>query len=125
MKMGTLLLGGVLGAWAAMYVTRNKRWMMLSNFANAGKQLEGMMGMGQGQDQNQKNSSERTSKQGSKSDGIAGIGNQTHGSKSAGGNKDNGLSRVKDIIEEEPRLKVQVQEILAESKKDSHANLHQ
>jgi hypothetical protein len=133
MRMGTFLFGGLLGAFAVVYINRNNQ-MMMSNMANAGQTVGNMvnkaksklsnmnMDMGFTTSNNKMNtntqptnttaqpSSNTTAQQTSNST------SQSSSNKNTASNKNPELSKVEQIVNQDPNLKNKVDEILAENK---------
>jgi hypothetical protein len=95
MKMGTLMVGGILGAAAVMYFTKGKNQMFS---AAAGNSINKAM-----------------SKAKNKFSGN----NQSWNVNKLDSKEDKNLSDVKNIVEQDDKLHSQVQEILADESKSS------
>jgi hypothetical protein len=100
MKLGTLMVGGILGAAAVIYFNKGKKSMFS---AAAGNSINKAMSKAKNTF-GAKNQSWGVSKFDSKQDGNS-----------------NNLGDVKKIVEEDDKLHSQVQEILAEEGKSSSA----
>ena len=81
MRMGTFLVGGLMGAAAVVYLNRTRKSMMFSSFTQAGESVDRMM--------NKAKSTMKT--------------------------MPSDREQVKEIINEDPKLKSTYNEILAES----------
>jgi hypothetical protein len=106
MRMGTFLLGGIVGACAMVYMNR-KNGMMLSNITNAGQSVGNMVNKAKSKftnmDMDMGTSSHNTS------------GNNINGHS----NHDEGLAKVEEIVKKDPNLKNKVDEILAENNQNA------
>ncbi len=107
MRMGTFLFGGIVGAAAAVYMIKGGRMpMLIGGFNQSSKGFEGtagaMMNMAK--------------------DGMQAMTGQDHSSQHGDQKKqtgsDNGLSQVKQFVEQDAEVKRAVQEIM----KDNAAN---
>jgi hypothetical protein len=151
MKFSSFLMGGIVGAAAVMYLSgRNKSMLWsaltssgslgnmmnqtndradankanfngLSPFANSGNQARGMTN---GNNANNANNSNQTNAAGNNANNS----NQTNAASPASNLKKNGakqnadgMYKVSDIVNQDPKLKSQVQEIMANgSQKEQH-----
>jgi hypothetical protein len=123
MRIGTFLFGGLLGAFAVVYINRNNG-MMMSNLANAGQTVGDMvnkaksklsnmnMDMGFSTSNSKMHTNTRPTNSGVQST------NSMAQSKSSS-NPD--LSKVEHIVNQDPNLKNKVDEILAENKQSTSA----
>ncbi|MEX2460961.1 MAG: hypothetical protein WD469_06615 [Paenibacillaceae bacterium] len=91
MRMGTFLLGGIVGAIAVSYMNRNNG-MMMANLANAGQSVGRMVTQAKSKFSNM-NSNMSMDKSSESAD----------------------LPRVQEILNKDPELKTKVDEILAEN----------
>jgi hypothetical protein len=103
MRMGTFLLGGIVGVLAVTYLNRNNG-MMMGNLANAGQSVGNMVNKAKSKLSNM-NMNMNMSNNDDKSD------HQTDKS-----NQHAEFSRVKEILNKDPELKTKVDEILADNK---------
>jgi Sec-independent protein translocase protein TatA len=103
MRMGTFLLGGIVGALAVTYINRNNG-MMMANLANAGQSVGSMVNKAKSKLSNMNMNWDMRNND-DKSDYKTDVSNQ-HAE----------FSRVKEIVNEDPNLKTKVNEILADNK---------
>jgi gas vesicle protein len=96
MRMSGFVLGGILGAAAAMYFSKNNKPMMFTNWNQAGQAVNKMMD---------------TAKD--KIMGVTGMNNNNN----TAFNENPNLDRVEQIVHEDPQLKQEVDEILRENNK--------
>jgi hypothetical protein len=98
MRMGTFLLGGIVGALAVTYINRNNG-MMMANLANAGQSVGSMV----------------TKAKSKFSNMNMDMSNNDHKNdyQSDNSNQHAEFSRVKEILNKDPELKSKVDEILA------------
>jgi hypothetical protein len=106
MRMGTFLLGGIVGALAVTYINRNNG--MMANLANAGQSVGGMVNKAKSKLSNMNMNNWDMSNNDNKSDYKTDKSNQ-HAE----------FSRVKEIVNEDPHLKSKVNEILVDNKETS------
>jgi hypothetical protein len=101
MRMGTFLLGGIVGVLAVTYLNRNNG-MMMGNLANAGQSVGNMVTKAKSKlsnmNMNKGNNDDKSDYQTDKS------------------NQHAEFSRVKEILNKDPELKTKVDEILADNK---------
>ena len=101
MRIGTFLMGGIVGAIAVTYMNRNNG-MMMANLANAGQNVGSMVTKAKSKfsntNMNMGNSENAENKSSYKMDNSS-----EHGD----------LSLVKEILNKDPELKTKVDEILA------------
>jgi gas vesicle protein len=100
MRMGTFLLGGIVGACAVVYMNR-KNGMMLSNFTNAGQSIGNMVNKAKSKFSNM--------------DMDTNSNNTNANSINGHSNRDEGLGKVEEIVKKDPNLKNKVDEIMAEN----------
>lgn len=100
MRIGTFLLGGIVGAIAVTYMNRNNG-MMMANWANAGQNVGSMVTKAKSKFSNMNMDMGNTEN------------NADH--KMDKSNEHADLSRVKEILNKDPELKTKVDEILAEN----------
>jgi Sec-independent protein translocase protein TatA len=101
MRMGTFLLGGIVGVLAVTYLNRNSG-MMMANLANAGQSVGSMVTKAKSK---LSNMNMDMSNSDDKNDYRTDNSNQ-HAE----------FSRVKEILNKDPELKSKVDEILADNK---------
>ncbi|WP_166239298.1 hypothetical protein [Paenibacillus turpanensis] len=106
MRMGTLMLGGILGAAAVLYLQRGNRPMMMSMVSSAGNQLNKALG---GAKKMSQNSSEISSKYGNAQTKEA---EQASSTQSSGNTS---LVNIESIVKNDPALQKEVSEILTDS----------
>jgi hypothetical protein len=106
MRMGTFLLGGIVGACAVVYMNR-KNGMMLSNFANAGQSVGNMVSKAKSKFSNMNMDMDTNS------NNMGGNSINRHS------NHDEGLDKVEEIVKKDPNLKNKVDEILADSNQNT------
>jgi hypothetical protein len=99
MRIGTFLLGSIVGAMAVTYINRNNG-NMLANWANAGQSVGNMVTMAKSKLSNM-NTNRDMSNNGNKSQHQADQSSQPAD-----------MSRVKEILNKDPDLKSKVNEIL-------------
>jgi hypothetical protein len=107
MRLGTFLMGGIVGAIAVTYLNRNNG-MMMANLANAGQNVGNMVTKAKSKFSNTNMDRGSSSSFDNKSD------NKTDNS-----NDHADFSRVKAILSKDPELKTKVDEILAENQNTS------
>ncbi|MEK8127433.1 hypothetical protein WMW72_05845 [Paenibacillus filicis] len=108
MKVGTFLLGGIVGAAAAVYVTRKAKPLLFSAFSSSDAASGVWAKNGHAAKSGKPGDSSRSFQSGSASwDGQK--------SSSGLGNEAGGLGKVEEIIKQDPKLKEAVDEILAGS----------
>jgi hypothetical protein len=104
MRMGTFLLGGIVGVLAVTYLNRNNG-MMMGNLANAGQSVGNMVTKAKSKltnmNMNMSNNDDKSDYQTDKS------------------NQHAEFSRVKEILNKDPELKTKVDEILADNKQNA------
>lgn len=100
MRLTSFLVGGVVGAAAVMYMSRNNKHMMVS-FSQMGDNMTKLM------DKFMVNAAEKgmNSKAATKQDAV------TTGS---------GLDQVEDLLNQDPQVKTDVNEILAQNNVTTH-----
>jgi hypothetical protein len=142
MRMGTFLLGGIVGAIAVVYFNRNNS-MLMSNISQAGQSVGNMMNKARntisntdmmtsssnnsrtsgmntstsGMNANTSNQNANTSNQNANSSNQ----NANSGVSTASGKTSDHLSKVETIVKNDPNLKNKVDEILKENKQSTSA----
>ncbi|QGQ96911.1 hypothetical protein EHS13_19480 [Paenibacillus psychroresistens] len=108
MRVGTFLLGGIVGALAVNYINRNNG-MMMANLANAGQSMGSMVNKAKSKFSNMDMDMSNNDH------------NNTHKSvnQSDNSNQHAEFSRVKEILNKDPELKSKVDEILANNQQST------
>jgi Sec-independent protein translocase protein TatA len=103
MRMGTFLLGGIVGAVAVVYMNRNNG-MSMSNLANAGQTVGNMVNKAKSNFSNMNSNMGMNSNQKTTTDQS---------------NESADFSTVEQIVNKDPELKNKVDEILADGKQNT------
>jgi hypothetical protein len=114
MRMGTFLLGGIVGAVAVVYFNRNNG--MMSNMVNKARNTISNMDMGMISSNKGMNSTTNGASMNTSWMNAAPSGSNASYGKSATSDKESDLSKVGAIVNEDPDLKNKVDEILKENK---------
>lgn len=109
LRMSGFVVGGLLGAAAAMYFNRTNRTFSFSSISNAGQALDNVVEKAR----SRMMSPDKRSYYGDPSSAGAGS-NASSGPMS--GVQAGGLQRVENMVKEDPMLKSQVNEILTENR---------
>jgi Sec-independent protein translocase protein TatA len=127
MRMGTFLFGGLMGAFAVIYINRNNG-MMMSNLANAGQTVGNMvdkaksklsnmnMDMGITTSNSKINTHSQATNTAAQSTNTTA--QQSSNTKQTNSNNPD-LSKVEQIVNQDPNLKSKVDEILSENDKSN------
>lgn len=98
MKMSGIVVGGLIGAAAALYFSRSKRAFSFSGFRSAGQAIDGLV--------------EKARSRMMSSDKRSYYGSQTG---SAAPSAPGGLERAETIVKNDPALRKEVNDILSET----------
>jgi Sec-independent protein translocase protein TatA len=102
MRMGTFLLGGIVGALAVTYINRNNG-MLMANLANAGQSVGNMVTKAKSKLSNMNMDMDMSNN------------DHKRDNRSDKSNQHAEFSRVKEILNKDPELKSKVDEILADN----------
>ena len=111
MRMGTFLLGGLMGAAAVVYLNRTSRSMMFSSFTQAGESVDRMMNKAKSTMKTMPNPMNQTT-----------TASHTSGSSNITNTTSSDRGQLKEIINEDPKLKSTYNEILVESNLPANQN---
>jgi Sec-independent protein translocase protein TatA len=129
MRMGTFLFGGLLGAFAVVYINRNNG-MMMSNLANAGQSVGNMVNKAKSKLSNMNmdmgfttsNNKTNTTTQSTNSTARPTNAMSQQSSTTNQANSSNpSLAQVEQFANQDPNVKKKVDEILAENKQTTSA----
>ncbi|HZG55451.1 hypothetical protein [Paenibacillus sp.] len=122
MRMSGIVIGGLLGAAAAMYFSRSNRQFSFSGMGSAGQALDSMVEKARSKMMTPDkrsyygdNSTSGASSTQTGSSNMSSMSGATTGASSTA-TASSGLDRVESIVKQDPMLKSQVNEILSENR---------